>query len=324
MPLRLDKDLAILLQCLLHAIVAALRARADGLHLDLHFLAQERFPQARVEPDTIVPFDQCHAERRGDELLDRIAPSSTSSSSWSATASPRLRQHILPFLDLCDMLRHRGIRADPVRVHETDQLGFREISRRCRLAVGDVRFRRLEDLVQDEVRQLLAAFPFLVGVHVEVVALQHDKARGEEGFITVFEFDGRGFAFGVLGTAGQEPAYDEFVDFALLVVAEGVLGYVVDWVDGRVGLVVVSAASRLLECAVQETERVACQFFRFRGFCMAALRTSEHTVPMSRPGFASQPAFVGLCLCQIDRFRCVDSLSSLCCRAPLRPVQVEQ
>lgn len=114
------------------------------------------------------------------------------------------------------MLGHGGVGADAVGVHQGDEFWLGEVSWGGGLAVRDVGFRGLEDLVQDEVRELLAALPFLVGVDVKVVALQDDESGGEEDLVAVLDLDGGGFAFGVFGAAGEEAADDEFVDFALV------------------------------------------------------------------------------------------------------------
>lgn len=148
------------------------------------------------------------------------------------------------------MLSHCGVSADTIGVHQGDEFRLREVARRGSLAIRDIGFRGLEDLVEDEVRELGAALPFLVRVDVEVVSVQDDEAGGEEDFVAVLDLDGGGFAFGVFGAAGEEAADDELVDFAL-VVLEGGWRYVVDWVDGRVGLVAVAAVSWLLEASVE-------------------------------------------------------------------------
>lgn len=142
--LRLDKHFSILLQRLLHAIIPTLRPRTNLPHLDLHLLPQERFPEARIQPDVIVSLYQSHPQRRRDELLYRIpAPS---------TASSRLRDHVLAFLDLGNMLRHRRVGAYTIRIHQADQLRLGEIPGRSGFAVRDIRFRRLKDFMQDEIR----------------------------------------------------------------------------------------------------------------------------------------------------------------------------
>ncbi len=115
------------------------------------------------------------------------------------------------------MLGHCGVCADAVGVHQSDEFWLGEISGRGGFAVRDVGFCGLEDLVEDEVRELLAALPFLVGVYVEVVPLQDDQSGGEEDFVAVLDLDCGGFAFGVFGTAGEEAADYELVDFAFIV-----------------------------------------------------------------------------------------------------------
>lgn len=88
--------------------------------------------------------------------------------------------------------------------------------------------------------------------------MEDDQAGGEEGFVAVGDFYGCGFAFGVFGAAGEESARDEFVNSAFVVVFECLPRYVVDWVDGRVCLVIVSAAARLVEGAVEQAKERFC------------------------------------------------------------------
>lgn len=165
----------VLLQRLLHEVVPALRPRADLLHLELHLLPQERFPETRFQPDVVIAFDECHAQRRGDELLHRIATAASNTSTATTTASSAgLRKDVLSLFDLGDVLGHCGVCADTVGVHQGDEFGFGEVSWRSCLAVRDIGFCGLEDLVEDEVRKLLAALPFFVGVYIEVVSLQDD------------------------------------------------------------------------------------------------------------------------------------------------------
>ncbi len=165
----------VLLQRLLHEVVPALRPRTDLLHLELHLLPQERFPETRLQPDVVIAFDECHAQRRGDELLHRIATAASNTSTATTTASSAgLRKDVLSLFDLGDVLGHCGVCADTVGVHQGDEFGFGEVSWRSCLAVRDIGFCGLEDLVEDEVRKLLAALPFFVGVYIEVVSLQDD------------------------------------------------------------------------------------------------------------------------------------------------------
>ena len=106
--------------------------------------------------------------------------------------------------------------------------------------------------MEREPREGLAAGPFLVRVDIKVISFEHGEAGGEEDFVAVGEFDRCGVALGVFGAAGEEAAGDEFVDAALVVVLESGGGNVVDWVDWRMGLVVVAAGSGLAEFVVEE------------------------------------------------------------------------
>lgn len=107
-----------------------------------------------------------------------------------------------------------------------------------------ISFCGLEDLSFPELREVLAAGPFIVRVDFQVVTLEDDEAGRVEGLRPVLDADIGLGALSVFAAAGQEAAHDELVH-ALFFLVEG--GWVdeVDGVDGRMCFVVVAAVARL-------------------------------------------------------------------------------
>lgn len=96
---------------------------------------------------------------------------------------------VFAFFDFSNMLSHCGVGSDAIGVHEADELRLGQVPRGAGFAVSDVGFGGLEGFVQGEGGDLLATFPFLVRVDIEVISLQHEQSIGEESFVTIFELD---------------------------------------------------------------------------------------------------------------------------------------
>lgn len=99
-----------------------------------------------------------------------------------------------------------------------------------------------EDFVQGEDGQLLAAFPSVVNVYVEVVSLEDKKTVYVKCLVAIEDLDVCGFSFGVFGATGEEATDDKFVD-TLFIGVENCSSDVVYGVYGRVSLVVVATCS---------------------------------------------------------------------------------
>lgn len=83
---------------------------------------------------------------------------------------------VLPLLDLGDVFGHGGIGSDAVGIHETDEFGFSQVVWRRGLSFKNFCLGGFEKLAFLEVGELLAAFPLVVHIYVEVVPFQDDQA----------------------------------------------------------------------------------------------------------------------------------------------------
>lgn len=72
------------------------------------------------------------------------------------------------------------------------------------------------------------------------------------------------------------------------------------------GLIAISADSRLLEASIEETVEVLSSLAT-SARCMLVLRTLERKLPKRHLGPASRRALANPCLYRIDPFQCADS-----------------
>lgn len=191
----MNKHLAVHFQTLKDDLLSRLSPRTDLSHALFHLLAQKRLAQRRTirEPlhDVIIALDQRDAQLRGDKLLHRAA------------AAPSVPHgDVLSIFNFGDVFGHGSVGADAVGVHEADEFGLGEVVGRGGFALEDLGLGGLEELTLLEMGELLAAFPFVVNVYVQVVPFQDHQAIGVEEFVAVLDFDFCALAFGVVGTAG--------------------------------------------------------------------------------------------------------------------------
>mmetsp|Transcript_24598 Transcript_24598/g.72118 ORF Transcript_24598/g.72118 Transcript_24598/m.72118 type:complete len:385 (+) Transcript_24598:36-1190(+) len=156
--------------------------------------------------------------------------------------------HVLSLLDPVDVLRDRRIRANPIALHELDELGLVERNRRRRPPTSHLKAACLE------IHALLknghnVVGPFGPGVHVKPVPLCNHEPIRRELLCTHHSPDCGLVPQGILGARGEKMADDELVDPRLVplqVSRSRELGRV----DGRVGLVVAIAFARPEKLAI--------------------------------------------------------------------------
>ena len=108
--------------------------------------------------------------------------------------------------------------------------------------------------MQVESWQRLATRPFLVRIDVQVVAFQDYQAVGEESLVAILDLDGCRLPFCIFRAASEESPDYKFVDSAIIA-GESSDGDIVDRMNWRMGLVVVTAAARPFETSTQESLR---------------------------------------------------------------------